>query len=48
MRRLLQIIRFLVVIAVVGLFAALALIVVSFNLLGDWLREALDPRQRQV
>ena len=27
---------------------ALALIVVSFNLLGDWLREALDPRQRQV
>lgn len=28
--------------------AALALIVISFNLLGDWLREALDPRQRQV
>jgi peptide/nickel transport system permease protein len=27
---------------------ALALIVISFNLLGDWLREALDPRQRQV
>ena len=27
---------------------ALALIVLSFNLLGDWLREALDPRQRQV
>ena len=27
---------------------ALALIVISFNLIGDWLREALDPRQRQV
>ena len=27
---------------------ALALIVISFNLLGDWLREALDPQQRQA
>jgi peptide/nickel transport system permease protein len=27
---------------------ALAMIVISFNLLGDWLREALDPRQRQT
>lgn len=28
--------------------AALALVVLSFNMLGDWLREVLDPKLRQV
>ena len=28
--------------------AAILLTVMSFNLLGDWLRETLDPRQRQL
>ena len=27
---------------------ALALVVLSFNMLGDWLREVLDPKLRQV
>lgn len=27
---------------------ALALTVLSFNLLGDWIRDALDPRLRQL
>jgi peptide/nickel transport system permease protein len=27
---------------------AIALTVLAFNLFGDWLRDTLDPRQRQV
>ena len=26
----------------------LSLVVLSFNMLGDWLREALDPKLRQI
>jgi peptide/nickel transport system permease protein len=34
----------------VSLFAGLAIMltVLAFNLFGDWLRDTLDPRQRQV
>jgi peptide/nickel transport system permease protein len=27
---------------------ALALVVLSFNMIGDWLREVLDPKLRQA